>query len=399
MSNEKKFVDIDYPEIAKLFKYPEESHVGSFSSKKVAVVCPYCGREKEMAVSSLVKLGHVTCSFCSDGFPYTEKLMSNILTQLGIEFEYQFQPNWAKPYIYDYAFIHNGEKIILELDGGIGHGRKNTLAKKSIKQSLLIDNLKDDLATENGYRIYRIDCDYGHDRFGFLKNKYEDFLKTIFDTSKINWETANKKALNSKFWEVVNYYKNTSKYVEDISECLNIKQRTVKKYLYEAMQYGFVDKNLIITHNPFKSLPKHIKIVDESHLYHRKGNPVLCADENIAFDSVATLANYYGYTFENVLHALRKCNGYYNFHLFVFLKDLPEDYDFEMIDINLSDYNKYSRKKIIYQYDKKMNLVKSYKGVDEVSQKYNMSSIYNAIYERRGTAFGYIWSYDYLVAS
>ena len=32
MSNEKKFVDIDYPEIAKLFKYPEESHVGSFSS-------------------------------------------------------------------------------------------------------------------------------------------------------------------------------------------------------------------------------------------------------------------------------------------------------------------------------------------------------------------------------
>ena len=102
--------------------------------------------------------------------------MYNLLQQLNVEFEYQYSPKWCK-YRFKgknktgrYDFYIPSKQLIIEMDGGIGHGNCSTkLLTKN--ESLEIDNIKDKLAIEHKLNPIRIDCNYNHNRFEYIKNK------------------------------------------------------------------------------------------------------------------------------------------------------------------------------------------------------------------------------------
>lgn len=109
------------PEMVKYFVNIEDAHTHTYSSnQKVLMKCPDCGAEKEMIISNLFKRGFV-CAKCSDGVPFTEKLMFNVLQQLlNRNFIYQYSKTntkWCEKYSYDFYFKYNNEEYIIETHG------------------------------------------------------------------------------------------------------------------------------------------------------------------------------------------------------------------------------------------------------------------------------------------
>ena len=71
--------------------------------------------------------------------------------QLKIDFETEYSPEWIKPKRYDFYF----DGIIVEMDGGLGHGNYNSLNNMSGEDSKSIDNYKDKMAIEHGIQTQR----------------------------------------------------------------------------------------------------------------------------------------------------------------------------------------------------------------------------------------------------
>jgi len=64
--------------LIKFFKDVEDSLKYTYgSNKKVLMICPYCGYEKEKEINTLVIHGF-GCNICSEYIPYSEKFMKNL---------------------------------------------------------------------------------------------------------------------------------------------------------------------------------------------------------------------------------------------------------------------------------------------------------------------------------
>ena len=231
-----------HPEIAKLLKNPEDGYIVSFgSSKKLDWICQKCnGIIKNKEVYSVYKYG-LSCSKCSDGISYPNKFTYNVLIQVEKDFETEKKFKWCKfkkfnseKYSYGiYDFVIENKKLIIEIDGGLGHG-KNIIknSEVSLEETIYRDEVKDKLAFENGYKVIRINMDYHY-------NEYEEKckeaivnsdLKNIYDLSNIDWDIANKNTLESlaiKSCDLWNLGYSTS----SISKELHITIATVERYL------------------------------------------------------------------------------------------------------------------------------------------------------------------------
>ena len=307
--NRFKYFDEYYPDLVSVFKNPLEAHVPKTSQKFVTVICPTCKREKKMQVNVLSSLRHVTCPICNDGFSYPEKFMANILKQLNVIYVYQFHEKWCDPYKYDFKFEVNKNKYIVELDSGIGHG-KETYFYQSSEKSSFSDLNKDLLAVFHGYEIIRIDCDYGSEkRFEYIKRKIlSSQLSKILDLSKIDFKECDMYANNSLFRSVVETYKDSTKYVSEISEVTGVKPRTVKKYLTEAMNSGIIPKKVLLEKDISKEYPiPMIRIgTEKSH-----GKPIYCFEDALLFQSIADAAKYYGFNQYSLNVSLREYKGFH----------------------------------------------------------------------------------------
>ena len=112
------------PWMIKYLVDPEDAYKYTRSSaKKVKVKCPYCGRvkDKSITLNKLHRNQSVSCS-CNDGISYPNKLMFNLLEQLEVEFETEYSPDWIGNRKYD--FYIPSMKLIIEMDGRLGHGKK-----------------------------------------------------------------------------------------------------------------------------------------------------------------------------------------------------------------------------------------------------------------------------------
>lgn len=242
MTQKFTYIDESYPYLAKNFKDQTKIHVTKSCKDYVTLICPCCKKEYTTRVVDYIKSGHVPCLLCNDGFPYPEKFMGNILSQLEIEYEYQFSPKWAKPYKYDFMFVYNNILYIIEMDGGLGHGYNDSY-NRTAQECLKIDKIKDELAISHGYNIIRIDCNYAnYNRFAYIKTNIIRQLENVIPINNVNWELCNEKSLISKFKEVLDIYINQTKCIEEISEVSHIKTRTVIKYITEAMDANLIPK-------------------------------------------------------------------------------------------------------------------------------------------------------------
>ena len=390
-----KYVDEEYPELVELFKYKEDAHNGVYSTLNKVFVCPCCNNEYYRKIANVVRNRHVSCPTCNDGFPYPEKFMANVLTQLHIPFDYQYTNNtWTQNYIYDFRFDFNNKKYIIETDGGLGHGHRS-MSNLTPDESLIIDKNKEELAINNGYILIRVDCDYKNDRYQYIKNSVVKSLQDIFDLSKIDWDTCNKKALDSLFFKVVDCYKNNSTFLDDISEITGIKIRTVTKYLNEAMKVGILQKQTLRKKNPYKDIPIGVKFVFNDKNYSSRNRKLFCYEDAIIFNSITDAAEYYGFHRGSIDLAIKEHNGAIKGKHFIYFDDLPKDYDF-----NTKINRIVSRNNQIYQYDKSLKLVHLYKDASELkekSPKYSYANVWRACTGKRKTAYGFIWSFKDLI--
>ena len=204
------------------------------SDDKITVTCPHCGRTKDnkMLIGNIYKRRSIGCT-CGDGYSYPNKLMYSILEQLNISFTTEYSPDWIKPKRYD--FYIPSLKLIIEMDGGLGHGKRIHSKKQTTKEeSKNIDIYKDEVAKRHKINVIRIDCNYAsNNSFQYIKESIlESNLKNILDLNKINWYRCEEFALSNFVKKVCDYKKdNPDVTTTDISKIMGICRLTVNRYL------------------------------------------------------------------------------------------------------------------------------------------------------------------------
>ena len=386
-----EYVDECFPDLAKNFVDQSKTHVTKSSKEIVDLKCPYCESIVKCKVVNYIRIGHVPCVFCCDGFSYPEKFMANVLKQLDIEYEYHYSPSWAKPYIYDFKFKYFDIDYIIETDGGLGHGFSDAY-DRTAQETKLIDNKKDFLAKKNGYNIIRVNCNYdGYDRFDYIKNNIIKSLSHILPLNNIDWDECNKFSLKSMFMNVIDIYNTKTKYIREISKLTNVKERTIHKYLTEAMEYGIIPKEILYKEDKLKNIKEKCDIVKITN-NHDIGSPIYCYEDVIIFNSIYDACLYYGFNYGSFYSSLQKNNGYYKGRHFVWVSSLQDDFNFERIIFSPQEYCNSGSKKMICQYTLDGDLVHVYMRKEDLPNNMYYANIYRSCTNERESAYGYKWS-------
>ena len=241
-------------EFVKYFKHIEDSYTVTYGSNKALEFrCPICGYEKNMKVSTLTREGF-SCPRCSDGISYPNKFIYGLLDELNIKYETEYSPNWAidcngSRRYYDVKINEKGmDNIIIEMDGGLGHGKKiHGKSNLTGEETKFIDDEKDRMAKENGFTLIRVDCDYNsktNHRFEIIKNNAILKLNTILDLTNVDWNKVAINANRNLMLEACQIKKeNPSMSAMDISKILNISPTSSMEYLKEGTKLNLCNYN------------------------------------------------------------------------------------------------------------------------------------------------------------
>ena len=227
-------------EIAKLLQDPEIGYKHTYGSKyETNFVCPICGNIIFKSIKNVYSRG-LACPRCADTISYPNKFMRAMLKQLDVQnIKHEYSPSWLGYYSFDNYFEINGLKILLEADGGVGHGHKafgsNDIDTIGIKR----DRIKDDLALEHGMRVVRIDCNYqDFNKYKYIKQQIMNSeLTSIVDLSCVDWDECHAEALSSLVYKSAVLY-NDGYGVGEISCKLGYNSGTINSWLKQATQIG-----------------------------------------------------------------------------------------------------------------------------------------------------------------
>ena len=228
------------PDIAKLLVNKNEGYLYTeHSHAKLDFCCPNCNHISNKTISKVSDRGF-SCDMCSDNITFPNKVLRYILINSNVDFvDFEYSPKWLYPQRFDGFFIKNGQSYAVEMDGGIGHGNDKALSF-DIYTSLLNDQKKDQLSHENGVTIIRIGCNYTtvESRFDYIKNNIiNSVLFNIIDILNINWDRCFAFASSSFVKQAADLW-NDGYSSKEISNELNIKTRTVMRYLQQASKFG-----------------------------------------------------------------------------------------------------------------------------------------------------------------
>ena len=225
------------PHIANLLLYPEHGYKLSLEShKKDDFVCPDCGTViKNKIIRNVTKHG-LRCPVCSDGISFPEKVVSNLLKQLDIDFIYDKSYDWSNNKRYD--FYVKDLYLIIETHGLQHFSDKNLFNNKHKYTEKENDAYKKELAMHNDIQNYvELDCRYSD--FKYIKNSIlNSELKNIFNLLLIDWDILYKDCLKSKVIEVCDVYNSGIKNTIEIARLLKIDASTVSDYLKRCDEVG-----------------------------------------------------------------------------------------------------------------------------------------------------------------
>jgi very-short-patch-repair endonuclease len=211
------------------------SHGSDF---EIYPICPDCGRTKsiKMAISTIYRYRSMNCN-CSDGIKYPNKFAFKMLEELSVDFINEYSPDWIGDKSYD--FYISSMNLIIEMDGGLGHGKgKHSKSKISIIKTKEIDDYKDEIAKLHGIKVIRVDCDYDkiENRFEFIKNNIlnNKELNHVFDLSNINWNKCNEYALNNLIKEACKLWNNGVHSTKEIGIIMHYRSDTIIDWLKQG---------------------------------------------------------------------------------------------------------------------------------------------------------------------
>lgn len=237
------------PWMVKYFQggYDEAKLYTKCSAKKIYPKCPDCGevRKTSTAIYNLNKLKGFKCANCNDGASYPEKLMKNLLDQLDVDYEMEKSFKWCTFKKYNsnklhkgfYDFFINNHNLIIEMDGG-WHGKDNNLSKMTSEESNYIDNMKDKLALDQGYKVIRIESKYSnmeHIKSNILTSELTSYL----DLTLIDWDICEKYAISNMCKEICLYRNDTNESTFNIAKKFHLNQKTIPKYLKIGNKFGW----------------------------------------------------------------------------------------------------------------------------------------------------------------
>ena len=269
-----------HPFVASLLKDKSISEKYSYGSKfSTDWVCPVCKNViYNKSISQIAKHG-LSCPMCSDGVSYPEKIMFYILKHNNIRFMYQFQPEWISPKRYDF-FIPN-EQIIVELDGGIGHGKKSYKSKEMVEVDIDTDKYKEEKAKENNLKLIRVDCDCANEN-NYLDIVIDRIYKVLKNNSikvTIEKDVIIRSVSKSFIKMACDLWNSGIHDTSSISQRIGLSRSTIIRYLKTGSNIGLCDYS------------KHISIREKNLKVYKQ---VICLNTMQIFDNAFCASKHYG---------------------------------------------------------------------------------------------------------
>ena len=252
------------PDIASMLLNPDDGYKYlSKSGKKLDWVCPNCNKIiRNKSICNVTKYG-LSCPYCSDSMSFSEKIVSNLLSQLNLNFIHDRATNWSKNKRYD--FYIPSIDLIIETNG-IQHYERSFCTYSSFKrkprtveEEIKNDKYKKELALSNGIKYYiELDCRYSN--FDYIKNNIlKSDLSKIFDLSKIDWNKCFNSTTTSNVIICSDLWNDGIKDSSKISDITGIHISTVIKNLKRASQIGLCDYE--VNYNKTKGKQEKLKLV------------------------------------------------------------------------------------------------------------------------------------------
>ena len=166
------------------------------SSKKITVICPNCGREKEITPNKIYTRKSIEC-ICKSNISYPEKFMIELLEQLNINYVKEYSPKWSNNKRYD--FYLKDYNYIIETHGKqhyTQYGFKS-LGGKTLEEEQENDEYKKQLALKNNIDNYII-LDCRKSELKWIKNSIlNSDLNNIFNLNEVDWLKCEQNALGN----------------------------------------------------------------------------------------------------------------------------------------------------------------------------------------------------------
>lgn len=207
------------------------------SRQKTYFKCPDCGDINYKSFLQMSRYKFV-CNKCSDNISYPNKFGRAFLSQLPISnVDYEYTPDWAKPYLYDNYFEYNGQSYIVEMDGS-QHSNECGYCRLTLSERIEIDNIKDKLAEDHNICLIRIDC-YESD-CDYIKNSIlSSTLNQLFDLSRIDWKSCDEFAQKNIVKEISLVYNNGNRDVANLRKLFCLSASSVRRYLKQGTKLGW----------------------------------------------------------------------------------------------------------------------------------------------------------------
>lgn len=247
------------------------------SNKKTNWICPDCGNIiNNKSPNQILRYGY-GCNNCSDGISYPEKFMTNLLSESGIEFIYQYNKKhaeWCGDYKYD--FYIPKFNVIIEVNGLQHYKSCQWHSYDDVSKN---DKLKRDLAERNVSKYIVIDARYSNRDFlkqSIMRN--DDMYDILFSNIMyIKWKQIDQISEKSKLKSVALSF-NDGVSFETIMSTFNIGKTTLKRYLNRGTELGFCNYN-----------PKLFKDISTYKLTQYNAEalslPIVCNENNMVFKS------------------------------------------------------------------------------------------------------------------
>lgn len=212
------------------------------SGKKVYMKCPYCNRlsRKKIVIANMYTKRGFECS-CRDGVSYPNKFMFSLLEQLREDFIPEYSPEWIGRKYFD--FYLPKRNIIIEMDGGLGHGNITWGNTPDVK-GFFNDMEKDQIAEIRGIKVIRVDCKKSKQSY-IEENIRNSELADILDLNKVDFNICDRDGNKNIVFEICKYFKeNDCKFIEDVKKKYPyINHSVLGEYLRKGAKYGWCDYN------------------------------------------------------------------------------------------------------------------------------------------------------------
>jgi rubredoxin len=241
------------PRLSSMLLNPDDGYTHTQkSNQKVDWKCPECGSIiRQRTINDVCQQG-LSCSSCSDGYSFPERILYNLLNHLHVNFKPQKVFAWSCGKRYDF-YIEN-LKLLCEINGE-QHYKDKRMGFITLKEEKENDLFKQQIAIQNGIENYVI-INAESSEFNYIKDSIlnSEFTKW-FDLTNVDWQDIYKKSINSFVISVINMWNEGIRSTLKIAENTKLCRLTVTRYLHIGRKLGLCD------YDPIKAFQERDKNV------------------------------------------------------------------------------------------------------------------------------------------